>query len=199
LSILGRLWRKLWHLIAGSFFPVLALFIPFPALLISLGAVTAMFVIWEIIRLTYPSLNQRMMARFGVMLKSGERYLPTGSTFFLIATFAVFAVFEKHVADTSVLFLAVGDTAATLVGGKFGIIKVFGKSLEGSFACLVACLFIGFVMSEVSPSLLLPAAIAGAVAATIVELLPVPLDDNLTIPILSAGIITLSTIYIGMP
>ena len=44
-------------------------------------------------------------------------------------------------------------------------------------------------MTKVSPAILLPVAIVEAVSATIAELLPIPIDDNLTIPLFSDGII----------
>ena len=190
-------WRRLWHLVGGSFFPVLALFIPTSALLISLGAVTTLFVAWEITRLTFSNINQWMVTHLGVMLKREERFRLTGSTYLLLSSFAVFVLFDRYVAITSVLFLSIGDFMATVIGEKFGRRRIFGKSLEGSLACLVSCLLIGLVMSRISPVLVLPVAIAGAIPATLVELLPIPIDDNLTIPLFSAGITTLTAFYLG--
>ncbi len=40
-------------------------------------------------------------------------------------------------------------------------------------------------------------AIVGAVSATTVELLPIPIDDNLTIPLFSAGMMTLAALCFG--
>ena len=86
---------------------------------------------------------------------------------------------------------------ATVIGEKFGRRIVFNKSLEGSLACLVLCLVIGIVMSRISSAMVLPVAIVGAVSATVVELLPIPIDDNLTIPLFSAGMMTLAMLYFG--
>jgi dolichol kinase len=52
-------------------------------------------------------------------------------------------------------------------------------------------------MTMVGPVMVLPVVIVGAVAPTMVELLPIPTDDNLTIPIFSAGIMTLAAHYFG--
>ena len=48
-----------------------------------------------------------------------------------------------------------------------------------------------------SPVLKDKVAIAGAISATLVELLPIPVDDKLTIPLFSAGIMVLTTFYLG--
>ena len=133
-----------------------------------------------------------MVSHLGIILKSEEGFRPTGSTYLLLASLIVFLLFEKYVAIASLLFLSIGDLMATVIGEKFGKRRVFNKSLEGSLACLVSCLLIGMVMTWVGPVMVLPVAIVGAVAATLVELLPIPADDNLTIPIFSAGVMTLA-------
>lgn len=193
----SKLWRRLWHLVGGSFFHVLASFIPTSTLFISLGAVTALFIAWEIARFTFPNMNQWMVTYFGVILKKEERFRPTGSTYLLLSSIAVFVLFDRYVAITSVLFLSIGDFMAAVIGEKFGRRRMFDKSLEGSFACLVSCLLIGLVMSRINQVLVLPAVIVGAISATLVELLPIPIDDNLTIPLFSAGIMTLTAFYLG--
>ena len=179
----------------GSFFPILALFIPKGALLITLGVMTAIFVTWEIVRLNVPKVNKWMVSHLSVILKEEERFRLTGTTYLLLASLAVFLLFEKYVAITSLLFLSIGDLMATVIGGKYGRQVVFNKSLEGSLGCLATCLLIGILMTRISPAMVLPVAIVGAVSATIVELLPIPIDDNLTIPLFSAGIMTLAALY----
>ena len=191
----SKLWRRLWHLVGGSFFPILALFIPKGILLIILGTMTGLFVAWEIVRFASPSVNRWMMLHLGVILKKEEGFRLTGSTYLLVSSLAVFLLFEKYIAITSLLFLSIGDLMAAVIGEKFGKRIVFNKSLEGSLACLASCLLIGLVMTRVSPAIVLPVAIVGAVSATTVELLPIPIDDNLTIPLFSAGIMTLAAFY----
>jgi len=196
-SMQGKPWRGLWHLMGGSFFPVLALFIPKGILLITLGAFTGIFVAWEAVRFSVPRVNRWTVSHLGVILKGEERFRPTGTTYLLFSSLAVFLLFEKYVAITSLLFLSVGDLMATVIGEKYGRRIVFNKSLEGSFACLATCLLIGVLMTRIGTTITLPVAIVGAVSATIVELLPIPVDDNLTIPLLSAGIMTLAALYFG--
>jgi len=190
-------WRRLWHLIGGSFFPILALFIPRGTLLITLGAMTAIFVAWEIVRFNAPKVNRWAVSHLSVILKEEERFRLTGTTYLLLSSLAVFLLFGKYVAITSLLFLSIGDLMASVIGEKYGRRIVFNKSLEGSLACLASCLLIGILMTRIGTTITLPVAIVGAVTATIVELLPIPIDDNLTIPLLGAGAMTLATLYFG--
>ena len=58
-------------------------------------------------------------------------------------------------------------------------------SIEGALGCLAACLLWALVVAEVS-NVPLPVLLVGAVVATVVEVLPIPLDDNMGIT-LAAG------------
>ena len=191
------LWRKLWHLIGGSVFPILAFFISYNVLLIILGTATAVIVACEIARFTSPVVGQWMISRLRWVMKSEERVQLTASTYLLFASLVVFLLFDKYVAITSLLFLSVGDFMAAVVGKRFGRRRIFNKTLAGSLACLASCLVIGVVMTNVGNGMVLPVALVGAVAATIVELLPIPVDDNFTIPVVSAGIMTVAALCFG--
>ncbi|MEQ4489598.1 MAG: hypothetical protein AAC990_04430 [Dehalococcoides mccartyi] len=194
---LNKHWRRWLHLIGGSFFPILALFVPNTALLIPLAIVAGALTLLEIVRLKIPQLNQWMILHLGEALKPREQSQATGATYLLLASVIVFLFPDKYVAITSLLFLSIGDLMAKIIGEKYGHRVLFKKSIEGSFACLVSCLSIGILISRITPTISLPIAIIGAVSATIVELLPSPIDDNLTIPIISALMMTLSALYFG--
>ena len=86
-------------------------------------------------------------------------------------------------------FIIVGDTLAALVGRKFGRHRFFGgKSWEGSAACLAGTL----AVAVCTPGLIWSVAVIGAVVATVVEALPIGIDDNVTVPILSGLAMTLA-------
>ena len=77
----------------------------------------------------------------------------------------------------SILIIAIGDGLATIAGrtGKYEIPYNRKKKIEGSaalfFFSLVGYLFIG------------PLIIPASLIAVIVESLPIPVDDNITIPV----------------
>jgi len=183
-------WRKFWHLIGGSVFPVAALFVTRDLLFVSLGAVTAIFVSWEIVRFVSPNINRWIVSRLKLIIKKEEVSRPTGSTYLLIASLVVFFFFEKYVAITSLLFLSIGDFAAATIGHKFGRHRLFQKSLAGSLACFISCLFGWPDNDPTVAGMALYVVLAGVVFATVVEFLPIPLDDNLMVPVVSAGIMT---------
>lgn len=122
---------------------------------------------------------------FGEMIREHERMSLLGSTYLLLAALLSIELFPQHLAATAIGFTVIGDAFGALVGRAWGRHKVFNKSLEGGLGCLVACLaWAAFVITVGGvPGHI---AIAGAVVATVVEMLPIPLDDNLGIT-LAAG------------
>lgn len=108
----------------------------------------------------------------------------TGATWVMIGSFAAIYLFPKPEAVTALVFMSLGDTVAGLIGKQFGKIKIGAKSLEGSLSGFAVCVLFVWVF----PFVPLPIGIAGAAAAMIVEAIPLPFDDNVTIPIASGTI-----------
>jgi glycerol-3-phosphate acyltransferase PlsY len=100
--------------------------------------------------------------------------------------------FSPAAASAAVCFLAFGDVAATTIGQRFGKTKIGNKSLEGTVAFVLAALFGGYLLSFAEPGISLGIMILGALVAAGVELLPLPLNDNLTIPLLAGAAMELA-------
>jgi dolichol kinase len=187
----GKTERRLWHLIGGSLFPILAFFLSEQTLLIALSAVTFAFIIMESIRLLSPSANKLFSRYFRGMLKEEERWRPTGSSYLLVASLLAFLLFDRDIAIACLLFLAVGDPAAATFGKGLRSKGAVGWGWRGSLACFLSCLVVGIVLIlvgvDISPLLIA----VGAAAAALVTLLPWPIDDNLIIPLFSGGVMTL--------
>lgn len=120
-----------------------------------------------------------------------------GSTWYLIGSFFALVLFSPPIAIASILFLNLGDFAAAAIGISYGNTKIFGgkKSLEGCLAMFFTCFAIGVGIFN-SVDLFEYIAVAGALAATLAELIPF-VDDNVTIPILSGLAMTLAVWRIG--
>ncbi len=188
----GELGRKLWHLGGGLLFPVLSFFLPKVPLLIAIGVTTLAFIAWETSRFASPKVNSLMVSLLSPFLKREERTSAlTGSTWLLIATLIAFLAFAREVAIASLLFLAVGDFASWLGGKRLGRIRVLRKSVEGSLSFLVSCLLVTGLLVYLREGFSGPLLCLGVVVATLTELLPLPVDDNFSIPIASGIVMTL--------
>lgn len=179
-------WRNLWHLLAGLAFPVASYFLPRPLILAGLGAVTAAFLLGEALRFLRPGINRWFLGHLAFILKEKEARWLTGSTYFLLGSLLALGLFPQEAAAAALIYTAVADPAAALVGGRWGRLRVWGKTAEGSLAFLASALAVGALLT--GAGLAFPVAAAGAGVAAAVELLPLPLDDNLAVPLASAGV-----------
>ncbi len=126
---------------------------------------------------------------FGELLREDEQSQRlTGATYLFLASLICVVCYSREVAALAVLFLILGDSAASLVGSHFGKTKIWkNKSLVGSLSCLLACVLVAFFI----PILEMRIAIAGALVATIVELVPGVINDNLAMPTISGLVMEL--------
>ena len=122
---------------------------------------------------------------FGEMIREHERLSLLGSSYLLLAALIAIEVFPQPLAAAALGFTVLGDAMGALVGKAWGRHKVFNKSLEGALGCFIACLVWGSVVVAVA-HVPWSVIVAGAIVATVVEALPIPLDDNLGIT-LAAG------------
>ncbi|MCP4725064.1 MAG: phosphatidate cytidylyltransferase [bacterium] len=170
--------RKLFHLLALSI-PVGYWFLDRSLVLMILIPFTVIVLIVDIARFNIPWFQDLFMKIFGVIVREHETRYFTGSAFLLSAAVIVIHFFPKNIAILSLLIVSISDACAALIGRKFGKISIFEKTLEGSLAFLTTALMIGFIMPDIDNF----HGITAAVSATVIELIPVPIDDNLLIPV----------------
>ena len=178
--------RRLFHMAVGSLFPVLALLVDREAFFAALITATVALVAADIVRLRVRRMNLLAQRWLGPLLRRGEESRLTGASYVLLGTLAAFALFQRDVAVLAVLFLAVGDPVAAMVGMRFRHGRLFGKSPMGSMAMVAAALGVIALLDATGGVGFRCPFVAGAVVAALAEILPLPVNDNLTVP-LSAG------------
>ncbi|MBI2952999.1 MAG: hypothetical protein HYY30_01700 [Chloroflexi bacterium] len=191
----GKILRHLFHLCAGSIPPLLALVLTREWLLIFLGTVAAIFVTIEVLRFLIAPLNQRLISRFAgasEAFKEHETARPIGSTYFMVGAFFTLLFFPRDIAVAALFFSAVGDAVAATVGERYGRTRLGSKSAEGTVAFFVSALIVGGILIVAGLRLNLVTVAVGALVAALVELIPIPFDDNLTIPLISASVMALA-------
>jgi len=180
-------YRKFYHVLASSFFPLFYLRPPFSEgearflLLWVTGSCFLISFILDLLRLRDRGFNSRFMKAFSALIRQSEENRFNGSTFLCLAFFIVILLFPRTVAITAMLFLSLGDAAAELGGKHFGRLKIFGRSLEGTLAFFLVAFPVAYSLIDDWRVALL-----GALAGALVELFSFEVDDNLTVPIGSA-------------
>lgn len=112
----------------------------------------------------------------------------TGAFYVTLAVLMALLIFSKPVAMSAIVIMLLADTAAALVGRKFGTHKIGDKSWEGSIAFFI----VSFLILKLSPlwglDLTMIEVLVLSVMASLVELVSgyLKMDDNITI-VLGAG------------
>lgn len=159
---------------------------------ILLAAFTVSLII-EFYRFWLPGFRKTFHRIFFQILRRHEMRDFTGATYLLFSAMLCVAFMEAQIAFAGIAFLSIGDTFAAIIGINYGKRKFLNskKSLEGSIACFVSTLIFGlFFLSH--PLL----AVSGALAAAVAELVNIPVDDNVKIPLVSGLVMTAVSIFI---
>ncbi len=176
-----ELWRQLIHA-SGVFIVVLSYFLP-PQLLIILCVAILVFVVM-VFRLDH----HHYIPFFSTILRVAKRQEDErGFVYFFIGIIITlyFFQFNMSIANAAILILLFGDSASTLIGKRFGRIKLPfqpHKTVEGSLAFLAVGFAVSLTQLPITPAFI------GALAGALTEAYS-PVDDNVPIPLVSALVI----------
>jgi dolichol kinase len=189
--------RKLYHLVGGvGLLSVYFIFGRKPAL-IFYSALFILILLIDGARLAVPAWNRFVFTRFQSFIRKNEEHRLTGTAPYVLGIGLSLTAYSTPVASAAICFLAFGDVAATAIGERYGRTKINNKSLEGTLAFIVAAAVSGFLLSLLGVHLPIRVMILGVLAAAGVELLTLPVNDNLLIPLVSGGIMELASRMVG--
>ncbi len=181
-----------------------------PLGLLALGRTAALWVLvplavlaagLDVARQRIPAVHRLILRVFAPIMRPEERpplggpLVLNGAVWMLVGTVACAVLFPEPIAAAALVMQMLGDGAAAIVGRRYGRRRYpfSAKSLEGSVALLLTATLAAW------PLTLLPAPYValtpvqvglGALAAAVVEALPIPVNDNLRVP-LAAGLVML--------
>jgi dolichol kinase len=184
---MNHLGRKLYHLAGGlvllSFYYLLGR----DRALLFYAALFIVVLALDLMRLRMPAVNRFIFTRFRSFIRTSEEHKLTGTAPYVLGVGLTLYLYRTDLAALAICFLAFGDVAASTIGERYGRTKIGNKSLEGSIAFVVAAVSAGFLLSLAGISVIYGLILAGAIIAASVELLPLPVNDNLVIPLVSGG------------
>lgn len=187
--------RNVYHLGTGLLFPIGYYFGHKPGVIITISIFSIILVTLEIFRFKHPGFNKWALKHLSPLFKPKEKSHLVGTTYFLLGALIAVIFSPKYIAILSLTFLAVADVAAAFVGERYGKIKLFQKTLEGSIAFFITSVLCGIVLMQLpriqTAGFNLQLVILGALTATLVELLPLKTDDNFNIPVITSLLLTI--------
>lgn len=163
--------------------------------LLILSSYFSFTILVEILRRAYPSFNTWIYKSIAGIMREEEKNKISSATWFVGALTFVLVFFPKPVVIITLLAVTIGDTAAGIIGTKYGKHKIFNNaSLEGFAAFVLSTSAITYILSHfgliegisfTGLKLLSFSLLAGLIGA-FSESCFKKLDDNLTIPLFSA-------------
>jgi Dolichol kinase len=206
----NEIYRKLTHLFA-IIIPVLYYFVVKNQLLAI--AILLPFAIGSVVldsaRIENPKFRHHFLKLFGTHLRDSEVSKLTGGSYLLTSSVVTIAVFTKEIAFLAISYLVVGDTLAAFFGLSLGRRKFVRskKSLEGLIGAFLGCAIFGmvsyflflkrvFAYDSAHPELTVIMIIVGSLVASVVESADLHINDNISIPILSALAMTIVYLFI---
>ena len=185
-----QLGRRLFHLGNGmAIGTAYALLFTHEQVVHVFGAIACLVYIGDRIRIAYPEVVARYAPWVNrLFVRAEEQVREAAMTPFAIAVLLTILATPKLAALVAIYTLAIGDPLAAVVGLRFGRRRlVQDRSLEGTLAFFVATVAIAVIVlrygSEATAWPIAGAAAAIGMVAVACELLPLRIDDNLTIPI----------------
>lgn len=156
-------------------------------------AVAAVVVIVDFFRLHITGVKEIFILFFGSFSRRQEFHRINGATYLMLGCLFTSLLFRKPIVVAAITYIIVGDTFAALLGQTIKGPKLFRKTLVGSMSFMLSCVGLALLMHfflnmEGMPLYTL---LIGAGSAAVLEALPVPWDDNFSVPILCGAVMSL--------
>jgi phosphoserine phosphatase len=181
--------REMIHA-SGFFIPILSSYIGLSAVVLMTCTVVAFYVVSEFLRMSGKNLPLISTVTRNAAWQEELYEFAAAPLYFAVGILLALLLFRAPVSSAAIAIFALGDSTASIFGGiasKRPLPFNKGKTLEGSLA--------GFFFAFLAGSFfILPLwALVGAAIAMIVECLPLPVNDNILVP-LCTGLALMLTI-----
>ncbi|MCL2288108.1 MAG: hypothetical protein FWC33_02865 [Candidatus Bathyarchaeota archaeon] len=167
---------------AGIFMPIIAQIIGVMPVAIFIIAVSIAYLISELARLNGKNLPLISTITRHAASPSELYGFTAAPLFYAFGILFTLLIFPFPISAAAIAIFTLGDSVASIFGGSLGIKLPFnkGKTLEGSLSGFTAAFLAGALF--VAPWI----AVIGAAIAMFIEYLPLPINDNVSIPIITA-------------
>lgn len=190
--------RKAIHISSLSI-PVIYWFISRDLALFILVPLFSGFFVIDLLKNFFTPVSEWYHRTFGAMLRTHELKRAkgqfNGATYIVLAALLLVLFFPKIIAVAAFSMVAISDTLAAIAGKTIGKHRFGQKSVEGSAAFFFSALVVVAVIPGLNPFIGLIMAITGTLTeAFMVRIGEFKVDDNLSIPLVSASVGTLCSL-----
>lgn len=188
--------RKTWHMLGVLIMVLVHQRVSRETSIVLLLGAMLVFVLPDVIRQHSAKLNDLFVGMFQTIIRENEVHRLSGNSYLITGVLLIVLLYSPKVVGLALLFLAFADPIASCIGILYGRDKIWGqKSLQGFLAAFAVCSLatLGYLYAHrlLMDHLIVVSLLAGLVGA-LSELIPIgKLDDNLTLPFMSATGLTI--------
>jgi dolichol kinase len=185
-----QLGRRLFHLLNGTTVATAyAVLFTHTQIIHVFGTIACLVYVFDRVRIAYPEVVAKYAPAVNrLLVRAEEQVRESAMTPYAIAVLLTILTVPKPAALIAIYTLAIADPAAAIVGISWGRHKLLPeRTLEGTLAFFGVTLAVAILVlssaTGVSMWTIVPMALTIALAAGAFDLVPLRIDDNLTIPL----------------
>ncbi|MAX65365.1 MAG: SEC59/DGK1/VTE5 family protein [Bacteriovoracaceae bacterium] len=201
-----QIMRRLFHMFNGGSIATLYLIsFSHSQMIHFLGTIACALYIVEQVRVNYPETASKLLPFTRFIMRAEEQLKESAMVPYAMAVLLTIVAFPKHIALIGIYSLAFADPLSAIVGIRFGKHKLTPtRTIEGSLAFFIAITLVSlFVLTGYNGKfdilILFVSVLLGGIC-TAFDMIPLKLDDNLTIPLFTSAVLwvicTLFGVYI---
>lgn len=166
-----------------------------------LGLIACGLYVVEQIRINYPETAAKLLPFTRFIIRAEEQLKESAMVPYAMAVLLTIFAFPKHIALVGIYSLAIADPLSAIVGIRIGKHKLTPtRTIEGSVAFFIAIFAVTlFILTGYNGKfdilILFVSILVGSICAA-ADLIPLKLDDNLTIPLFTSALLwTICTLF----
>ena len=199
-----QIMRRLFHMFNGAAIATLYL-ISFnhSQMIHFLGTIACVLYIVEQVRVNYPETAAKLLPFTRFIIRAEEQLKESAMVPYAMAVLLTIFAFPKHIALVGIYSLAFADPLSAIVGIRFGKHKITPtRTIEGSLAFFASIFLITLIVltgyaNQFDLIILIIAFLMGSICA-LADMIPLRLDDNLTIPLFTSALLWLICTLFGV-
>jgi len=201
--------RRIFHFLSGACIGfVYHRYLQREQVISILGGITCLLYLLDQIRINYPAYGRAVKFFNSYLLRAEEQLKQSSAVPYTMAVLLCIITFPKKFALLGIFTLAIADPLSAIIGIKFGEHKLLGnKTFEGFLAFWISTTLITFflvfpvvkVSVEISASKVILYSLSMGILVGLFELIPLKLDDNLTIPLFTSTLAWAMAYWFNFP
>lgn len=199
-----QIMRRLFHMFNGGAIATLYLVsFDHSQMIHFLGTIACALYVVEQVRVNYPETAAKLLPFTRFIIRAEEQLKESAMVPYAMAVLLTIVAFPKHIALVGIYSLAIADPLSAIVGIRFGKHKLTPtRSVEGSIAFFVSIFIVTLIIltgfnTKFDILILFVSALIGLIC-TLADMIPLKLDDNLTIPLFTSALLWLVCTIFGI-